>query len=46
MPAYLFLGQMAKIAGDLSAAERHFKRGLEQDSGHVEIQRELKFLRR
>jgi hypothetical protein len=27
-PGYLFLGQMAKVVGDLSAAEKHLKRGL------------------
>ena len=46
MPAYLFLGQMAKLVGDVAAAERHFKRGLEVDEKNVDLQRELKYLKK
>ncbi len=45
-PAYLFLGRMAKLAGDLGAAERHWKRGLAEIPDHAELQRELRFLRK
>ncbi len=43
---YLFLGQMAKIIGDLALAERHLKRGLAMSPDHVDLQRELKYLRK
>jgi tetratricopeptide (TPR) repeat protein len=43
---YLFLGQMAKIVGDVALAERHFKRGLAVAPDHVDLQRELKYLRK
>jgi tetratricopeptide (TPR) repeat protein len=43
---YLFLGQMAKLAGDLAAAEKHLKRGLQVAPEHADLQRELKYLRR
>jgi tetratricopeptide (TPR) repeat protein len=43
---YLFLGQMAKIVGDLAVAERHLKRGLAVAPEHVDLQRELKYLRK
>jgi curved DNA-binding protein CbpA len=43
-PGYLFLGQMAKLAGDLKAAERHLKRGLEMVPDHADLVRELKYL--
>ena len=43
---YLFLGQMAKLAGDLALAERHLRRGLEVAPEHADLQRELKYLRR
>lgn len=43
---YLFLGQMAKVAGDLALAERQLKRGLAVAPEHAELQRELKYLRR
>jgi len=46
MPGYLFLGQMAKLGGDLAQAERHLKRGLAVDAENVELQRELKYLRK
>ena len=46
MPGYLFLGQMAKLAGELDLAERHLKRGLALDPQHAEIVRELKYLRK
>ena len=42
---YLFLGQMAKIAGDLGLAEKQLKRGLQVAPDHTELQRELKYLR-
>jgi curved DNA-binding protein CbpA len=43
---YLFLGQMAKLAGDGSAAERYLRRGLEVAPEHGELQRELKYLKK
>jgi len=43
---YLFLGQMAKLAGDLSLAEKHLKRGLQVAPEHADMQRELKYLRK
>ena len=43
---YLFLGQMAKIVGDLALAEKHLKRGLAVSPDHVDLQRELKYLRK
>jgi hypothetical protein len=43
---YLFLGQMAKICGDVGAAERHLRRGLAVAPEHAELQRELKYLRK
>jgi tetratricopeptide (TPR) repeat protein len=43
---HLFLGQMAKITGDLNLAEKHFKRGLKEAPGNVELERELKYLRK
>jgi curved DNA-binding protein CbpA len=43
---YLFLGQMAKIAGDLALAEKHLKRGLGIAPDHADMQRELKYLRK
>jgi curved DNA-binding protein CbpA len=43
---YLFLGQMAKVAGDLALAEKHLKRGLSVAPEHADLQRELKYLRR
>jgi tetratricopeptide (TPR) repeat protein len=46
VPGYLFLGQMAKIVGDLALAEKHLKRGLAIAPDHVELQRELKYLRK
>lgn len=46
MPGYLFLGQMAKLAGEIDLAEKLLKRGLALDPQHAEIVRELKYLRR
>ena len=46
MSGYLFLGQMAKVAGELDLAERHLRRGLALEPEHAELARELKFLRR
>ncbi len=43
---YLFLGQMAKLAGDLTLAEKQLKRGLQVAPEHADLQRELKYLRR
>jgi curved DNA-binding protein CbpA len=43
---YLFLGQMAKIVGDLSVAEKHLKRGLDVAPEHADLKRELKYLRK
>ncbi len=43
---YLFLGQMAKVAGDVALAEKHLKRGLSVAPDHPELQRELKYLRK
>jgi hypothetical protein len=37
---------MAKLAGDLAAAEKHLKRGLAVAPEHLELQRELKYLRK
>jgi curved DNA-binding protein CbpA len=45
-PGYLFLGQMAKICGDLATAERHLRRGLAAVPEHADLQRELKYLRK
>jgi tetratricopeptide (TPR) repeat protein len=42
---WLFLGRMAKITADLPAAERYWKRGLEQVKD-PEVERELRFLKR
>jgi hypothetical protein len=46
VPGYLFLAQMAKLVGDLAAAERHLKRGLAVQPEHADLERELKYLRR
>jgi len=46
MPGYLFLGQMARITGDLSLAEKHWKRGLQVNPEDPELTRELKYLRK
>jgi curved DNA-binding protein CbpA len=45
-PGYLFLGQMAKLGGDLTLAEKHLKRGLQVAPDHADLVRELKYLRR
>ena len=45
VPGWLFLGRMAKVTGDLAAAERAWKRGLEQVKD-PELERELRFLKR
>jgi hypothetical protein len=37
---------MAKLVGDLRAAERHWRLGLALDPEHAELQRELKYLRK
>ncbi len=46
LAGYLFLGQMAKMAGQLDLAERHLRRGLALEPEHAELARELKFLRK
>ena len=46
MPAYLFLGQMAKLAGDLDLSERQLKRGLRIEPGDQDLLRELRYLRK
>lgn len=43
---YLFLGQMAKLAGDLALAEKQLRRGLGVAPEHSDLQRELKYLRK
>jgi len=43
---YLFLGQIAKLLGDPSAAEKHLRRGLAVAPDHAELQRELKYVRK
>jgi tetratricopeptide (TPR) repeat protein len=43
---YLFLGQMARIVGDLALAEKQLRRGLGMAPEHAELQRELKYLRK
>jgi len=43
---YLFLGQMAKIVGDLPTAEKQLKRGLKEAPGNPDLERELKYLRK
>jgi Flp pilus assembly protein TadD len=43
---YLFLGQMAKIVGDLATAEKQLKRGLKESPGNTDLERELKYLKK
>jgi hypothetical protein len=43
---YLFLGQMAKIVGDLPTAEKQLKRGLAEAPKNPDLERELKYLRK
>jgi tetratricopeptide (TPR) repeat protein len=43
---YLFLGQMAKVAGEIALAEKHLRRGLHVAPDHADLQRELKYLKR
>lgn len=45
-PGYLFLGQMAKVLGDLALAERHLRRGLAAAPENADLARELKYLRK
>jgi curved DNA-binding protein CbpA len=42
---HLFLGRMAKLSGDVAAAERHWRRGL-AEIPDPELERELRFLKR
>jgi tetratricopeptide (TPR) repeat protein len=44
LPAHLFLGQMAKVVGDLKQAKKCFVRVLELDDKHVEAMRELRLM--
>ncbi|BDG03843.1 DnaJ domain-containing protein [Anaeromyxobacter oryzae] len=46
VPGYLFLAQMAKLAGDAAGAERHLRRGLHVAPDHAELLRELKYLKK
>ncbi|HEY7723920.1 MAG TPA: DnaJ domain-containing protein [Anaeromyxobacteraceae bacterium] len=46
MAGWLFLGQMAKIAGDIPLAERHLRRGLAVDPENADLVREMKYLRK
>jgi hypothetical protein len=46
VPGYLFLGQMAKVVGDLALAEKQLRRGLAVAPNNPDLQRELKFLRK
>jgi len=46
LPAWLFLGNMAKAMGELPDAERAFRKVLELDPKHVEAQRELRTMGR
>ncbi len=43
---YLFLGQMAKLVGDLADAESQLRRGLAVAPEHADLLRELKYLRK
>jgi curved DNA-binding protein CbpA len=43
---YLFLGQMAKLAGNVPLAEKQLRRGLEVAPEHADMQRELRFLKK
>jgi tetratricopeptide (TPR) repeat protein len=45
-PAYQFLGQMAKLVGDMGLAEKHLKRGLQALPENPDLARELRYLRR
>ena len=44
VPAHMFMGQMAKILGDLKAAEAAFKRALDHEPKNLEATRELRYL--
>jgi DnaJ-domain-containing protein 1 len=46
LSGYLFLGQMAKIVGDLTLAEKQLKRGLKEAPGNLDLERELKYLKK
>jgi curved DNA-binding protein CbpA len=46
MAAYLFLGQMAKLTGDMTGAERAWRRGLAVDGKNVDLQREMRYLKK
>jgi curved DNA-binding protein CbpA len=45
-PGYLFLGQMAKLVGDVGGAEKHLRRGLAVAPDNADLARELKYLRK
>ncbi len=41
-PAHYFLGVIAKTLGDLSGAQKHFKRTVELQPDHIDAQREIR----
>ena len=41
-PAHYFLGVIAKTLGDLSGAQKHFKRTVEIQPDHIDAQREIR----
>jgi tetratricopeptide (TPR) repeat protein len=43
---YVFLGQMAKLVGELGIAEKHLRRGLAAAPENQDLQRELKYLKK
>jgi tetratricopeptide (TPR) repeat protein len=45
-PGYLFLAQIAKLSGELGAAEKHLRRGLAMAPDDAELARELKYLKK
>ncbi len=45
-PAFFFQGQIAKLLGDTSAAEKFFKQTLDIQPDHLDAQRELRYLKR
>jgi curved DNA-binding protein CbpA len=45
-PAFFFQGQMARVLGEVKAAERFFKQVLDIQPDHLDAQRELRYLKR
>ena len=45
-PAFFFQGQIAKLLGDTSAAEKFFNQTLDIQPDHLDAQRELRYLKR